>query len=277
MPPAASATGSRTGVRRRSPDNYPDLDRFKGDFSHSPTTVEFRAKFEAGPEWQKHRARTKGRSEQGQEYKGQLIGEVGEGDVAKIGDVRLFERNGETYARGIDGIERKVGRKPKEGKGQPVKNSRHLERDVIYEDAGDGGHLVTIIVRDNSRKGKEVFNGTVYYNRYGLPEFEAKETFWIPPEKLSLTEGRQRSWVWDKIREVANDENRWTELELIGISRKKIAKFRGSGNSDDLGIVVHHDYQLGRMLIVDAETHRRFYHEGGGSAWGKFGKQIGRK
>ena len=52
------------------PDNHPDLDRFKGDFAHSPTTLDFRAKFEADAEWQKHRARTKGRDEQGNQVQG---------------------------------------------------------------------------------------------------------------------------------------------------------------------------------------------------------------
>ncbi len=217
-----------------------------------------------------------GREEQGREYKGAVIGEVGEGDVARIGDVRLFEHDGAVYYRGIDGADRKVGRKPKEGKGMPVNNSAHLEKDVIYEDAGDGGYLVTIIVRDNSRKGKEVFNGTVYYYRYGLPEFEAKDSYWLPPEKLLLSKNRQRRWVWDKIREVANDENRWAKLESIGISRRQIKKFRDSGNSEDLGIVVHHDYQLGHMLLVDAETHGRFFHDGGGTALGTYSQHSAR-
>ena len=249
------------------PDNHPDLDRFKGDFAHSPTTLDFRAKFEADAEWQKHRVRTKGLDEQGREYKGEPINGLKEGNVARIGDVRLFERNGESYARGLDGIERKIDRKPKAGKGLPVDNKPHLEKDVIYGESRDGGRVIEIAMRDKNT-GKEVFRNSVYYNRYGVPEFEAKGSFWLPPEEIRLGRKSQRTWVQDQLREMAQDRKRWLELRRMGFASKQIEILRVKGYNKDLGVRIHHDYQLGRIILVDTETHTRFAHVGGGKLWG---------
>ena len=256
------------------PDNHPDLDRFKGDFAQSPTTLDFRAKFEADAEWQKHRARTKGRDEQGIKYKGTNIRTADEGDVAKIGDVRLFERDGGSYARGLDGIERKIDRKPKAGKGLPVDNQPHLEKDVIYSDSRDGGRLVTIVVRDRKTR-KETFRQSVYYNRYGLPEFEAKGSFWLPSTKMKTSEANQRLWVRNELSRMAKDRNLWSELRRMGFTRKQIKKMEIDGwKEEDFGIRIHHDYQLGRMILVKSETHTRFAHRGGGTLWGTNQKQV---
>ena len=249
------------------PDNHPDLDRFKGDFSHSPTTLDFRAKFEADAGWQKHRARTRGRVERGIENKGQPIRGLKEGDVARIGDVRLFERNGESYARGLDDIERKIGRKPKEGKGLPVDNKPHLEMDVIYGESRDGGRVIEIAVRDKNT-GKELFRNSVYYSRYGVPEFEAKGSFWLPPEKMASKPDGQRIWIQDRLREMAQDRKRHRELRRMGFTARQIEILRVKGYKKDLGVEIHHDYQLGRMILVDSETHTRFAHVGGGKLWG---------
>ena len=249
------------------PDNHPDLDRFKGDFSHSPTTLDFRAKFEADAGWQKHRARTRGRVERGIENKGQPIRGLKEGDVARIGDVRLFERNGESYARGLDDIERKIGRKPKEGKGLPVDNKPHLEKDVIYGESRDGGRVIEIAVRDKNT-GKELFRNSVYYSRYGVPEFEAKGSFWLPPEKMASKPDGQRIWIQDRLREMAQDRKRHRELRRMGFTARQIEILRVKGYKKDLGVEIHHDYQLGRMILVDSETHTRFAHVGGGKLWG---------
>ncbi len=249
------------------PDNHPDLDRFKGDFSHSPMTLDFRAKFEADAGWQKHRARTRGRVERGIENKCQPIRGLKNGDVARIGDVRLFERNGESYARGLDDIERKIGRKPKEGKGLPVDNKPHLEKDVIYGESRDGGRVIEIAVRDKNT-GKELFRNSVYYSRYGVPEFEAKGSFWLPPEKMASKPDGQRIWIQDRLREMAQDRKRHRELRRMGFTARQIEILRVKGYKKDLGVEIHHDYQLGRMILVDSETHTRFAHVGGGKLWG---------
>lgn len=187
--------------------------------------------------------------------------------------MRFVERDGAAYARGLDGVERKVGRKPKEGRGLPVKNNPHLERDVIYEDAGDGGHLVTIVVRD-SKTRKETFRGTVYYNRYGLPEFEARGSFWLPPEKMTSTPGNQRIWVQNRLHGMAQDRKGRRELGEMGFTAQQIKMLRVRGYSNKLGIRIHHDYQLGRVILVDSETHARFAHVGGGKFWGTKQQQL---
>ncbi len=158
------------------PDRHPDLDLFKGDFTHSPTTLEFRARFEADAEWQRYRANTRGAVERGTEYKGQPIEGLKDGDVAKIGDVRYFEDNGKVYTRRLDGEVKQAGRMPKRGLNQPVRNKPDLRKDVIYGERRNGGRTITIVVRDTA-KGVEVFRESVYYNRYGIPEFSARGSF----------------------------------------------------------------------------------------------------
>lgn len=46
----------------------------------------------------------------------------------------------------------------------------------------------------------------------------------------------------------------------------QIEKMKRGVNLDDLGIRVHHDYRVGRMLIVDEHLHR-LAHLGGGCLW----------
>ncbi len=246
---------------------HPDLHLFSGDEPFSATTREFERRFVASPDWEEYRALTRGRVELGDRYKGLEIGRDLDGSALRIGDVPVFERDGKAFARGLDGVERKIGRTPKEGKGLPVRNSPNLEKDVIHSDSRDGGRLVTIVVRDRN-SGKETFRESVYYNRYGLPEFEAKASFWLPPEKMALPSEHQRRWVQNRLREMAQDRKGRRELGEMGFTAQQIESLRVSGYSDDLGVRIHHDYQLGRMILVDAETHARFAHVGGGSFWG---------
>ena len=211
------------GIRNRLPgrrsstvsNNRPDLDRFQDDFAHSPATLDFRAKFDADVDWQTHRARTRGRVERGQEHKGLPIDGNAAGNAPRIGDVTVFERNRKIYSRQIDGTVKEVGRMPKAGKNLKIDNHPHLEKDVIYGKEKYGGRTITIIVRDKGSKGKEVFRETVYYNRYGLPEFEAKGSFWLPPAKLKTSEAKQRLWIQSQLTEMAKDRKLRMELRKL--------------------------------------------------------------
>ena len=249
------------------PDNHPDLDRFKGDFSHSPTTLDFRAKFEADAGWQKHRARTRGSVERGIENKNQPIRGLKNGNVARIGDVRYFEDNGKVYSRRLDGNVKQVGRLPKEGLNLPVRDRPDLMKDVIYGEPRNGGRTITIVVRD-TKKEVEEFRESVYYNRYGIPEFPARGSFWLPPEKMMMSSSTKKFLIKEKMTEMARNKEAGPELRKMGFSRKQIRNLALAGwKEEQLGVVIHQDYQLGRMILVESRIHRRFAHEGGGSGW----------
>ncbi len=242
------------------PDNHPDLDRFKGDFAHSPTTLDFRAKFEADAEWQKHRARTRGSVERGIENKNQPIRGLKNGNVARIGDVRYFEDNGKVYSRRLDGNVKQVGRLPKEGLNLPVRDRPDLMKDVIYGEPRNGGRTITIVVRD-TKKEVEEFRESVYYNRYGIPEFPARGSFWLPPEKMMMSSSTKKFLIKEKMTEMARNKEAWPELRKMGFSRKQIRNLALAGwKEEQFGVVIHQDYQLGRMILVESRIHRRFAH-----------------
>ncbi len=54
----------------------------------------------------------------------------------------------------------------------------------------------------------------------------------------------------------------------MGLTQSQIERFRKSGRIDsDLGLKIHHDYQVGRITLVDSATHDRFAHVGGNYIW----------
>ena len=52
----------------------------------------------------------------------------------------------------------------------------------------------------------------------------------------------------------------------MGFTAEQIKNIKSGVNPRELGIRIHHDYRVGRMLIVDEHIHR-LAHQGGGSLW----------
>ncbi len=181
--------------------------------------------------------------------------------------MRYFDDNGKVYTRRLDGEVKQAERMPKGGLNQPVRNKPDLRKDVIYGERRNGGRTITIVVRDTA-KGVEVFRESVYYNRYGIPEFSARGSFWLSPEKVMLSESVKKNFVRNRMTEMARNKKEWPELLKMGFLRKQIRRLALTGwKEKELGVVIHQGYQLGRMLLVESRIYGRFAHHGGGSGW----------
>ena len=130
-----------------------------------------------------------------------------------------------------------------------------LPRNAVRTD--DGGWEATVRAAD----GTEV---TIYYNPHGLPEFPARGAFWLPPEVVKKDSRSRRAYVRTRLRQTARTNPK--ELEEMGFTSEQIKNIKNGDNLGDLGIRIHHDYRVGRMLIVDEHIHR-LAHQGGGSLW----------
>lgn len=150
-------------------------------------------------------------------------------------------REGETsYAIKPDGTRVDIGRLP---------------RNATRTD--DGGWEATMRTPD----GTEF---TVYYNPYGLPEFPARGAFLLPPEVAKLAPDSRRAYVRTRLRQMARSNSK--ELEKMGLTSEQIKKIESGASPRELGVRIHHDYRVGRMLIVDEHIHR-LAHQGGASLW----------
>ncbi len=105
---------------------------------------------------------------------------------------------------------------------------------------------------------------SVYYNPHGLPEFPARGAFWLPPEVVKFAPDRRTAYVKSRLREMAH-KDRDSLLEM-GFTTEQIRKIKQGASLKDLGFEIHHDYRVGRMLIVDGSLHR-LAHIGGRSLW----------
>jgi len=66
------------------------------------------------------------------------------------------------------------------------------------------------------------------------------------------------------LREMAHSKP--DELGRMKFSLEQIEKMKEGVSLNALGIRIHHDYRVGRMLIVDERFHR-LAHKGGRSLW----------
>ena len=239
---------------------------FDGDFADSAYMPKLRKEIVNDDLWREHRNGTRGIVERGNNNAGALLDPAG---TARIGEARLFKRDGKGFFKTPQGDEIRIDRTPKAGLKQKVDKKPHLEKDVIHEETKDGGKLITIIVRDNSADGVEIFNQTVYYNPYGVPEFKAIASFLLSPKLFEMSETTQKKWIRDEIQEMARNKASWPELKRMGASRRQIRRLaRGLSIEKVLRHTMHHDYGLARFTLVDSQTHDYFAHIGGRKGWG---------
>ncbi|MXW91828.1 MAG: hypothetical protein F4114_04850 [Rhodospirillaceae bacterium] len=180
------------------------------------------------------------------EYKGQPIKVGGGRPDVLVGEARLHWDGKRAYALDLKGERVYIDRLPSES-----------APNITRKPAGDGGWLVTRRLDDGAKV-------TVYYNRYGLPEFPARGAFWLPPEVVAKGEKAHRNRVIKQLREMARSNSK--ELEKMGFTPEQIGKMKHKVELKKLGIRIHHDYRVGRMLIVDERFHG-LAHRGGRSLW----------
>ncbi|MCY4393717.1 MAG: HNH endonuclease, partial [Rhodospirillaceae bacterium] len=159
---------------------------------------------------------------------------------ASVGEVRLYREGGKSYAVRPDGVRVDIGRLP---------------RNAVRTD--DGGWVATGRAAD----GTEV---TIYYNPHGLPEFPARGAFWLPPEVVKRAPDSRTAYVKSRLRDMAHKDG--DSLLEMGFTMGQIRKIRRGASLKDFGFEIHHDYRVGRMLIVDESVHS-LAHRGGRSLW----------
>ena len=180
------------------------------------------------------------------EYKGKPV-RVGAGrpDVL-VGEARLYRDGDRAYALNLRGECVNIDRMPS-----------RTAPNITRKPAGDGGWLVTKH-QDDGRKL------TVYYNPYGVPEFPARGAFWLPPEVVAQGGKAHRNHVMKQLRKMARSNSE--KLKMMGFTGEQIENIKKNVSLQQLGIEIHHDYRVGRMLIVDERFHK-LAHKGGQSLW----------
>ena len=244
---SARDAGSPAAGRDRGTPRDPDGDVPGIDWSGRESTERFFDDIAGNARWFEKRAENTniptfggGAHSRGEGNIGARI-DYGDGRPgASVGEVRLYRENGKSYAIRPDGERVDIGRLPR--------NATRTE---------DGGWEAKGVAPD----GTEV---KVYYNPHGLPEFPASGAFWLPPEVVRKSPGRRRAYVRTRLREMARNNSE--ELEKMGFTAEQIKNIKNGVNPRELGIRIHHDYRVGRMLIVDEHIHR-IAHQGGGSLW----------
>ena len=159
---------------------------------------------------------------------------------ATVGEIRLHREGGKSYAVKPDGTRVDIGRRPR--------NARRTD---------DGGWEATMRAPD----GTEI---TIYYNPHGLPEFPARGAFLLPPEVAKRPPDSRTAYVKSRLREMAHKDR--DSLLRMEFTARQIEQMRYKLDLEELGIEIHHDYRVGRMLIVDRPVHR-LAHMGGRSQW----------
>ncbi len=229
---------------KRAPD--PDGD-FNTALAENESTGRYFREVEKDDIW-RTRLAEKVPTEGAAKHKGKPI-QVGGGrpDVL-VGEVRLYKDGERAYALNL--------------RGERVYNTHMPSRtdpNISWESAGDGGWLVTKRLAD----GRKL---SVYYNPYGLPEFPARGAFWVAPEAIAKGGNAPRRYVKSQLKTMANSEAGRKKLKDMDFTAEQIEQMKQKANLDEIGIRLHHDYRVGRMLIVDRDLHD-FAHQGGSSIW----------
>ena len=228
----------------------PDPDGRDGgfDWSGRDSTVRYFDEVAGNETWANNIAKNRGIPTFGADrHKGRPVPRDGGEPDTLIGEVRLHKDGDRAYALRLNGERKYIGRKPTGAKTNE-----------------DGSFTATAYAPDG--KAEEV-----YFNPYGVPEFPSRGAFWLPPELVRRGRQSQREYmrrhkdyVRARLRKMAHDNPQ--ALRDMRFTSQQIEKMKQGVNLDDLGIRVHHDYRVGRMLIVDEHLHR-LAHQGGGCLW----------
>ena len=249
---AKAGDGPENNTRRpeKDGDRAPDPDGHDGglDWSRSESTTRYFDEIAGNETWREAVGKNREIPTFGADrYKGRPVPRDGGGPEARIGEVHLHRDGDQAYALRLNGERKYIGRKPA---GAKMKE--------------DGSFTATAYAPDG--KAEEV-----YFNPYGVPEFPARGAFWLPPELVRRGKQNQREYmrrhkdyVRAQLRRMAHDNPQ--ALRDMRFTSAQIEKMKRGVNLDDLGIRVHHDYRVGRMLIVDEHLHR-LAHLGGGCLW----------
>lgn len=237
-----AATGRKRGTPRDPDGDVPGV-----DWSGHESTERFFDDIAGNARWFEKRADNTdiptfgaGAHRNGESYIGARI-DYGDGRPgATVGEVRLYRENGKSFAVRPDGERVDIGRLPR--------NATRTK---------DGGWEAKGVAPD----GTEI---SVYFNPHGLPEFPARGAFWLPPEVVKKSPNQRTAYVRSQLRGMAR-KDRDSLLEM-GFTMEQIRKIKEGASLKDLGFVIHHDYRVGRMLIVDRNLHR-LAHIGGRRLW----------
>ena len=239
--------GTRAAGRNRDAPRDPDGGHADIDWSGHESTERFFDEIAGNARWLEKRTENAniptfgaGSRKGEKSYLGARI-DYGDGRPgATVGEIRLHREGGKSYAVKPDGTRVDIGRRPR--------NARRTD---------DGGWEVTARAPD----GTEI---TIYYNPHGLPEFPARGAFLLPPAVVKKDPRSRRAYVRTRLRQMARTNSK--ELKKMGFTTEQIRKIKDGASPMDLGIRIHHDYRVGRMLIVDEHIHR-LAHQGGASIW----------
>ena len=244
----AARRGNRAATgRKRGTPRDPDGDVPGVDWSGHESTERFFDDIAGNARWFEKRAENTniptigaGAHRNGEANIGARI-DYGDGRPgASVGEVRLYRENGKSYAIRPDGERVDIGRLP---------------RNAIRTD--DGGWMATGRAPDGTES-------SVYFNPHGLPEFPARGAFWLPPEIVKKAPRQRTAYVRSQLRGMArNDKKSLLEMDF---TMEQIRKIKRGASLTDLGLEIHHDYRVGRMLIVDRNLHR-LAHIGGRRLW----------
>ncbi|MDE0716471.1 MAG: hypothetical protein OXH64_00865, partial [Rhodospirillaceae bacterium] len=239
--------GKRAAADPRTAQGTPDPDLHGAgiDWSGRESTQRFFREVYRSKRWRARFAR-KVPTVGAPEYKGQPIKVGGGRPDVLVGEARLHWDGKRAYALNLQGERVYIDRLPSES-----------APNITRKPAGDGGWLVTRRLDDGAKV-------TVYYNRYGLPEFPTRGAFWLPPEVVVKGSRAHRNHVIKQLQEMAHTNPE--KLRQMDFSLEQIEKMKKGVNPNTLGIRIHHDYRVGRMLIVDERFHG-LAHKGGRSLW----------
>ena len=247
---AKGAQSARRGKRSAGGDRTPrdpDGDVRSIDWSEHESTARYLDEVAGNARWSGERAINRqipvfgAGSRKGDEaYFGKRIDYDDGRPGATVGEVRLYRDEAGSYAIRPDGERVDIKRLP-----------RNATR------TRDGGWVATVRAAD----GTEI---TIYYNPHGLPEFPARGAFWLPAEVVKKKPRQRTAYVRSQLRGMAHNDK--DSLLQMGFTMEQIQKIKRGSSLTELGLEIHHDYRVGRMLIVDRNLHR-LAHIGGRSLW----------
>ena len=217
---------------------------------HDLSRKALRRELKLSPEWSRHRRANPNRPVVGRDPHVGRPADIGPDALPSyVGDPRLAVRNGEYGALDRHGTFF-----------VPKLPAQHR----LVRVHPDGGRTYRYEI-----DGREHF---VYFNRYRQPEFEPKAVVWLHPDDVAKGYKEHREYFLSQLRTMTP-----SQLQAMGIGEPAIKKLKEGATLlpdgraltlRNLGFAVHHDYRVGRLVLVDLELHKKVKHEGGMKLWG---------
>ena len=193
-------------------------------------------------------------------------------DISKRLDVARDVSN--SINPGVD-ISKRI--EPEYGKDLTTKQERDLEAkglssSVIKDCKYDDGIYRIKTINENLAGEKHPDTGVEYERKVidldgrkiegVFPKFESNFTTILPPDKFQASDKIQFSYCIEQLKkEIEKNpriKSKFSERQLEQIKDGKMPS----------GFTWHHNEEVGKMELVDAETHAKSGHTGGKSIWG---------